>query len=77
MCIDVDTEQIFLFGGWDGYQELADFWSFSIPLGTWTLISENTENEVRYLMAFARRRLELMNLKTRVDHLHGVVTECC
>jgi len=46
MCIDVDSEQIYLFGGWDGHQELADFWSFSVPLGMWTLISENTENEV-------------------------------
>lgn len=46
MCIDVDGEQIFVFGGWDGYQELADLWSFNIPSGKWTLISENTEAEV-------------------------------
>ena len=45
MCIDPYTETIYLFGGWDGHQDLADFWSFHIPTSKWTLISSNTENE--------------------------------
>jgi hypothetical protein len=46
MCIDPNTETIYLFGGWDGNQDLADFWSYHIPTAKWTLISSNTENEV-------------------------------
>lgn len=45
MCIDPYTETIYLFGGWDGHQDLADFWSFHIPTSQWALISANTENE--------------------------------
>jgi len=45
MCIDVLTETIYLFGGWDGTQDLADFWSFHIPTQKWTLISSNTAEE--------------------------------
>ena len=46
MSIDIDGETIYLFGGWDGNQDLADFWAYSIPNATWTLLSKNTENEV-------------------------------
>ena len=46
MCIDPTTETVYLFGGWDGNQDLADFWSFQLPNSKWTLISPNTEAEV-------------------------------
>ena len=42
---DVLTETIYLFGGWDGTQDLADFWSFHIPTQKWTLISSNTAED--------------------------------
>jgi len=45
MCMDVLTETIYLFGGWDGTQDLADFWSFHIPTQKWTLISSNTAED--------------------------------
>ena len=45
MCIDPYSEQIFLFGGWDGTQDLADLWSYSIPSGQWTCISRDTSKE--------------------------------
>ncbi|XP_067122078.1 muskelin [Centruroides vittatus] len=45
MCIDVYTEMIYLFGGWDGMQDLADLWSYHIPSGEWTCLSRDTQNE--------------------------------
>ncbi|CAG7818322.1 unnamed protein product [Allacma fusca] len=45
MCIDPHGEVIYLFGGWDGNQDLADFWCFHLTTSKWTLISPNTELE--------------------------------
>ncbi|XP_070558105.1 muskelin-like [Ptychodera flava] len=45
MSIDVETETIYMFGGWDGAQDLSDFWSYSVLSGQWTCISRNTEDE--------------------------------
>lgn len=45
MCVDVMTETIYLYGGWDGTQDLADFWSFHIPTQKWTLISGNAAED--------------------------------
>ena len=42
---DVLTETIYLFGGWDGTQDLADFWAFHIATQKWTLLSSNTAEE--------------------------------
>jgi muskelin len=42
MCIDVDSATIYLFGGWDGNKDLADFWAFNCRSGMWTCISEDT-----------------------------------
>ena len=39
------SETLYLFGGWDGYMDLADFWSYHIPTQQWTCISSNTEDE--------------------------------
>jgi len=46
MCLDPSSETIYLLGGWDGNQDLCDFWSYHIPSHQWTLISRNTESEV-------------------------------
>ncbi|KAG1683384.1 Muskelin [Nymphon striatum] len=46
MCMDVRTETIYLFGGWDGAQDLADLWSFHVPSSHWTCLSQNTAAEV-------------------------------
>ena len=34
---------LYLFGGWDGNRDLADFWAFDISSGKWRLLSLNTE----------------------------------
>lgn len=46
MCIDPYTETVYLFGGWDGNQDLSDLWSYHIQSRKWTLISRDTEAEV-------------------------------
>ena len=46
MCLDPASETIFLFGGWDGNQDLSDLWSYHIPSQTWRLISPDTSAEV-------------------------------
>ena len=45
MCMDVNTETIYLFGGWDGVQDLNDLWSYHVPSNTWTLLSKDTEED--------------------------------
>lgn len=46
MCLDPISETIFLFGGWDGHQDLSDFWAFHIPSNKWKLLSYDVESEV-------------------------------
>ncbi|KAJ3332134.1 Muskelin 1, intracellular mediator containing kelch motif [Blyttiomyces sp. JEL0837] len=43
MCIDPDTGHIYLFGGWDGQRDLADFWQFDQTSRKWTCISPDTK----------------------------------
>ncbi|ELU02476.1 hypothetical protein CAPTEDRAFT_169790 [Capitella teleta] len=45
MCIDVLSESIYLYGGWDGNQDLADLWSYHIPTHQWTCLTKNAEDE--------------------------------
>ncbi|XP_049964033.1 muskelin isoform X1 [Schistocerca serialis cubense] len=45
MCMDPFTETIYLFGGWDGNQDLSDLWTYHVPSRKWTLISKDTEAE--------------------------------
>lgn len=45
MCIDVYTETIYLFGGWDGNFDLADLWAYHVPSREWTCLSRNTHEE--------------------------------
>lgn len=49
MCIDSLNETVYLFGGWDGNQDMSDFWSYHVPTSKWTLISRDTEVEVFYI----------------------------
>nr|KAJ3410527.1 Muskelin 1, intracellular mediator containing kelch motif [Polyrhizophydium stewartii] len=42
MCIDPDTGTIYLFGGWDGSRDLADFWAFEESTQQWRCISMDT-----------------------------------
>ncbi|XP_023702338.1 muskelin [Cryptotermes secundus] len=45
MCMDPYTEMIYLFGGWDGNQDLSDLWAYHVPTRKWTLITKDTEAE--------------------------------
>uniref|UniRef100_A0A8C6SC68 Muskelin 1, intracellular mediator containing kelch motifs n=1 Tax=Neogobius melanostomus TaxID=47308 RepID=A0A8C6SC68_9GOBI len=45
MVIDVQTETVYLFGGWDGTQDLANFWAYSVSENQWNCISRDTEKE--------------------------------
>nr|CAD7399137.1 unnamed protein product [Timema cristinae] len=45
MCMDPYTETIYLFGGWDGNQDLSDLWTYHVPTRKWTLIMRDTEVE--------------------------------
>ncbi|XP_065207340.1 muskelin-like [Planococcus citri] len=45
MVIDSLSETIFLFGGWDGHQDLSDLWSYHIPSNKWKLLSSDVEAE--------------------------------
>lgn len=43
MCIDAERQVIYLMGGWDGNDDLADFWMFDINRKSWKLMSRDTE----------------------------------
>jgi hypothetical protein len=45
MTIDTDAGIIYMLGGWDGRQELSDFWAYHIAEGRWKIISMNTLDE--------------------------------
>ncbi|KAK7873640.1 hypothetical protein R5R35_009328 [Gryllus longicercus] len=45
MCMDPYNETIYLFGGWDGNQDLSDLWAYHVPTKKWTLVSKDTEAE--------------------------------
>uniref|UniRef100_A0A3Q3NE02 Muskelin 1, intracellular mediator containing kelch motifs n=1 Tax=Mastacembelus armatus TaxID=205130 RepID=A0A3Q3NE02_9TELE len=39
------NKTVYLFGGWDGTQDLADFWAYSVQENQWACISRDTEKE--------------------------------
>ncbi|XP_043224158.1 muskelin-like [Amphibalanus amphitrite] len=45
MCFDPTHEVMYLFGGWDGTQDLSDLWAFYIRQGQWTRLSADTSTE--------------------------------
>ncbi len=45
MCLDVENGVAYLFGGWDGQRDLADFWSYSLKDGRWRLLSADTRQQ--------------------------------
>lgn len=46
MVLDPSAEVLYLFGGWDGNQDLADLWLFDIDSSTWTCICKDTSTVV-------------------------------
>ncbi|KAI8141192.1 Muskelin N-terminus-domain-containing protein [Fennellomyces sp. T-0311] len=45
MCIDVEEEKIYLFGGWNGFCDLADLWCYHIRENRWQLLSADTRDQ--------------------------------
>ncbi|XP_063693965.1 muskelin-like [Bolinopsis microptera] len=43
MCIDETAGKVYLFGGWDGKNDLGDFWEYNSSANTWQCISADTE----------------------------------
>ncbi|RKP25975.1 Muskelin N-terminus-domain-containing protein [Syncephalis pseudoplumigaleata] len=42
MCIDAKRRLIYLFGGWNGTENLDDLWYYNMDTGDWTLIHRHT-----------------------------------
>ncbi|XP_053982372.1 muskelin [Hylaeus anthracinus] len=43
MVLDPSAELVYLFGGWDGNQDLSDLWAYNIATNKWTIICKDTE----------------------------------
>jgi muskelin len=44
MCFDAQTQQLYLFGGWDGERSLADLWRYDRRLDQWVeLVKERSQ----------------------------------
>lgn len=44
LIIDSANSVMYLYGGWDGYEDLSDLWSYSIKRNSWTLIHDRSED---------------------------------
>lgn len=45
MVLDTVSKQIFLFGGWDGVDNLSDLWSWDLDEEKWTCLCRNAEKD--------------------------------
>jgi len=45
LVLDHIHQNVYLFGGWDGTQDLADFWVYNVASNKWTQLSSDTEHE--------------------------------
>lgn len=43
LIIDSANGIMYLYGGWDGFEDLSDLWSFDIKRNAWSLIHERSE----------------------------------
>lgn len=43
LIIDSANCVMYLFGGWDGFEDLSDLWCYNIKRNSWTLIHERAE----------------------------------
>ncbi|KAF2367043.1 Muskelin N-terminal [Trinorchestia longiramus] len=42
LCCDTHSQSIYLFGGWDGQEDLSDLWCYNIPSNEWSCVSPDT-----------------------------------
>ncbi|KAH8375385.1 hypothetical protein KR200_002878 [Drosophila serrata] len=43
LVVDAKKRLIYLYGGWDGYQDLSDLWVYNIDDDDWSLVCERSE----------------------------------
>lgn len=43
LIIDSANGTMYLYGGWDGFEDLSDLWAFDIKRNVWSLIHERSE----------------------------------
>ncbi|XP_052862317.1 muskelin isoform X4 [Anopheles cruzii] len=43
LIIDPQTSTIYLYGGWDGNEDLSDLWSYDVRSNRWTMIHESSQ----------------------------------
>lgn len=43
LVIDSNSGTMYLFGGWDGFEDLSDLWCYNIKRNSWTLIHDKAE----------------------------------
>lgn len=43
LVVDSDNGLMYLYGGWDGFEDLSDLWVYDIKTKLWSLIHEKTE----------------------------------
>lgn len=43
LIIDSANSVMYLFGGWDGFEDLSDLWCYNIKRNSWTLIHERAD----------------------------------
>ncbi|KAJ2351093.1 hypothetical protein GGF43_004131, partial [Coemansia sp. RSA 2618] len=45
MCVDEDSRVAYLYGGWDGMNNLDDLWSLNMDTGKWVCLSMSTREQ--------------------------------
>ena len=50
LCLDVDAQLIYMFGGWDGSQDLADLWVYDIERRHWKCLCRDASEHVRNIL---------------------------
>lgn len=43
LIVDANNSVMYLFGGWDGFEDLSDLWTYDIKRKSWTLIHQRAE----------------------------------
>ena len=43
LVIDTKKQLVYLYGGWDGYQDLSDLWVYDIATNSWSLLFAQSE----------------------------------
>ena len=62
LCVDPVQQILYLFGGWDGRQDLADLWAFDIQRKKWVCLCREASEEVYIYIYLQMRNLVLIQI---------------